>query len=94
MTIKGITRTCFGDTFNTNEEIRKMAAAYNQVYYIPWSNGGDLFGVVEDIFILLKFNALWVWSIYSKNSNSLAHSPFYFLIIYKGVAHSNPSLFH
>ena len=31
MTIKGITRTCFGDTFNTNEEIRKMAAAYNQV---------------------------------------------------------------
>ena len=29
-------------------------------------------GVVEDIFTFLKFNTLWEWSIYSKNSNSFS----------------------
>ena len=31
-------------------------------------------GVVEDIFTFLKFNTLWEWSIYSKNSNSFSTS--------------------
>ena len=33
MTIKGITRTCFGDTFNTNEEIRKMTESDSKVCF-------------------------------------------------------------
>ena len=31
MTIKGITRTCFGSVFNDDEEIRKMSHLYHQV---------------------------------------------------------------
>ena len=31
MTIKGITRTCFGSVFSDDEEIRKMAQLYHQV---------------------------------------------------------------
>ena len=32
MTIKGITRTCFGSVFNDEEEIHKMAHLYHQVH--------------------------------------------------------------
>ena len=31
MTIKGITRTCFGSVFNNDEEIHKMNHLYHQV---------------------------------------------------------------
>ena len=31
MTIKGITRTCFGSVFNDEEEIYKMTHLYHQV---------------------------------------------------------------
>ena len=34
MTIKGITRTCYGDTFDSEEEIRKMATSYHKVLVI------------------------------------------------------------
>ena len=34
MTIKGITRTCFGSVFNDDEEIHKMAHLYHQVLTI------------------------------------------------------------
>ena len=34
MTIKGITRTCFGSVFNDDEEIRKMSHLYHQVLTI------------------------------------------------------------
>ena len=37
MTIKGITRTCFGNAFNSEEEVRKMAKIYHTV-----SEGGGL----------------------------------------------------
>ena len=40
MTIKGITRTCFGNAFNSEEEVRKMAKIYHTV-----SEGGGL-GIV------------------------------------------------
>ena len=31
MTMKGITRTCFGNAFNSEEEVRKMAKLYHTV---------------------------------------------------------------
>jgi len=32
MTLKGITRTCFGSMFNDDGEFRKMSSIYQQVY--------------------------------------------------------------
>ena len=31
MTIKGISRTCFGNAFNSDAEIRAMAHSYHEV---------------------------------------------------------------
>ena len=33
MTIKGITRTCFGDVFDSEEALRKMASSYHKVQH-------------------------------------------------------------
>ena len=40
MTIKGITRTCFGSVFNDDEEIHKMAHLYHKVcwYMLVFQN--------------------------------------------------------
>ena len=32
MTLKGITRTCYGSMFNDDEEVRKMSNIYQKVY--------------------------------------------------------------
>ena len=37
MTIKGITRTCFGSVFNDEEEIRKKTHLYHQVLINTYS---------------------------------------------------------
>ena len=37
MTMKGITRTCFGSVFNDEEEIRKMTHLYHQVLVNTYS---------------------------------------------------------
>ena len=38
MTLKGITRTCYGSMFNDDEEVRKMSNIYQKVYTVVIGN--------------------------------------------------------